>query len=357
MFHDTVKCLQPSILPLRVLGVCPSALRRLYIPLSNKIYCTLLTIFPIVFSQIDLINLGFDLTDSTQRFLITIYNNKVYCLQHLVLIISTFNTSGDLVRFCGIMESAQRSLHSLGIAQPPRPAALYQILWMVLLSVPTIALSILVCSLYGWISGISFSVLLCVKLGVFCKMRVFLDLLNGKLALLNWHLEELKSHWPMFYLYSTERNVDVSQAGSRWVDSMYTSHSGKTISCGRVREINKAHLKLYYAFKTLNSVFSFPSLVLTLTSGCGIALDVMFLSSEFNPIKKADLFVAVFVMIAEKLLCLGIVLTYCTLLLEKVRNQCIENLTWKFDRRNKYILYNIYTHQETCLGVFQEAVG
>lgn len=273
MYQDAVSLLQPTVVVLRICGVCPSALKTLHIPKSNKIHAFVLTIVYVIFIL--------HLTSVQRSFtglasLLSVLAILSDILNHFVLTTCAFLSSESLIKFFRIMESAQRSLFSLNIRQPPSPSKKSQTVWIAVMFTPK--LMAVICQLIVSVSVVRISSLAntMVVTGTSCKIRVLLDLVNGKLELLNWHLDDLNNRWPVFLPRPPDVSFRELSCVREWRRTKFIQEDQdtRTVTPEKIRNFNKAHLKLVYAMKTLNSIFSLTVLIFIVSTILKLAISI-----------------------------------------------------------------------------------
>lgn len=272
MYEDAVDLLQPTVVTSRVCGVCPSALRKLQIPLSNKIYAFFLVLTFAVHQTTIMFNIK-----RTSGGIVTFIAYLATIgdfTRYTVLVLNAFLSSETLIKFFRIMESAQRSLLALNIRQPPHPTNRSQIVWLLVLFSPKV-LSV-VCHLFkrSYFPALSGLLHLMVVTGTACLVRVLLSLVHGKLELLNWHLDDLNNRWPIFLPRPPDVSFRDLSCVREWRRSKFIleSEDNRTVTAEKIRNFNKAHLKLTYALKTLKTVFSVTLLAYIVPSVIDISL-------------------------------------------------------------------------------------
>ncbi|KAG8273370.1 hypothetical protein J6590_021325 [Homalodisca vitripennis] len=322
MHQDSVSLLQPTVLVLRVCGVCPSALRTVNIPFITKIYAFVLAITILVFVSVIFWTR------------ISVYNDItafVFCassffdmVQHVILLISPFLTCRTLSRFFMIMESAQQNLFELNIRQPPNPSVRSQICWMAFMFAPGCAIFGILCLNTSIAYIIPLFIENLVAVGTVCKMRVLFHLMNEKFGLLNWHLDDLNNRWPLFLPRPADVSFRELPSVALWRRKKFVlpSHDTRTVTAEKIRNFNKAHLKLYYAYRTLNSLFYWPGLLMCVHTGTNLVFNTFLLFSTVEG-KKIVTYVILMYNIANRILSLGVMLTMTTKIEEKSRRTAL----------------------------------
>lgn len=291
MYQDIVRLLQPTIIFLRVCGVCPSSLRKVHIPISYVAYVVLF--FMVFLNQIldNVIGVYSVLHDIT--YFLVILANVLLLLNVVVLLLSPFLMKEELLMFFKVLKSTQSSLFSLNLRQPEIPGPKLQACCIALLAAPTVLEEFIIIS-----SNTDFQVLVSrllfalVRIGTVCKISILIGLLNNKLGLLNWHLNYLNHYWPPFLPRHPNKDhgfKDLSKE-SDWRKKIFV-HVGLdsgTLTPEKVRLFNKAHLKLHYAYRKLNHIFSFPVLTMYVNTGVSISVKCFLISCRiFNIDVKA----------------------------------------------------------------------
>ncbi|KAG8259643.1 hypothetical protein J6590_008678 [Homalodisca vitripennis] len=318
MHHDSVGLVQPTVSVLRVCGVCPSALRTVYIPLSTRVYgCVLAITF--LFSSSVILWTHIGAYNDITAFIFSA-SLSFGMAQQVILLTSSFLTCRTLSRFFMIMESAQQNLFDLNIRQPPNPSVRSQICWMALMFAPSCAMIGLLISYESnvyYVISATFEGL--VTVGTACKMRVLFHLLNEKFGLLNWHLDDLNNRWPLFLPRPTDVSFRELPSVALWRRKKFVllRHDTRTVTAEKIRNFNKAHLKLYYAYRTLNSLFYWSGLIMCVNSGTNLVYNTFLLFSSFR-LKGFIINVILVLSIANRILYLGVMLTMTTKIEEKV---------------------------------------
>lgn len=261
MSHSIVTLLQPTVVILRICGVCPSALRRVYIPSSNRVFGLYLVLHSLVFFI-----LSIERINQTVFGISTLITNLLLVCEfarNSVLILTSFTSIEYLLKFFRIMESAQRSMFSLNIQQPPNPSQIAQLVWLAILFTPRLITSVCMFLEGKYVDLMCMLTTYLIVTGTAAKMRVLLSVVSEKLELLNWHLDDLNNRWPLFLPRPPDVSFKDLSCVREWRKTKFIldSEDNRTVTVEKVRLFNKAHLKLVYAFNTLNSVFSITSLL------------------------------------------------------------------------------------------------
>lgn len=274
MSQDIVSLLQPTVIALRICGVCPSALRRVNVPISTKVYGVLLAISFLVFIILPLPKTMPRVTDITTFFIVLKLISDIF--RHLVLVLTAFTSSESLVKFFRIMESAQRSLFTLNIRQPPIPSRTTQLVWLAVLSTPKLLAFILLFLEGNYFHLLCFLPNTLVVTGTAAKMTVLLNLVSQKFELLNWHLDDLNNRWPVFLPRPPDVSFKELSCVREWRKTKFIveSEDNRTVTVEKINTFNKAHLKLVYAFNTLNSAFSFTCLAFILAGAIHLSFSI-----------------------------------------------------------------------------------
>ncbi|KAG8273371.1 hypothetical protein J6590_021326 [Homalodisca vitripennis] len=322
MHQDSVSLLQPTVLVLRVCGVCPSALRTVKIHFVTKIYAFVLAITLLVFVLVMLWT-SFGVYNDITAFIFFV-SSISNMAQHVILLTSPFLTYRTLSRFFMIMESAQQTLFDLNIRQPPNPSVRSQICWMALMFAPGCAIFGILCFNTSIAYIIPLLIENLVTVGTACKMRVLFHLVNEKFGLLNWHLDDLNNRWPLFLPRPADVSFRELPSVALWRRKKFVlpSHDTRTVTAEKIRNFNKAHLKLYYAYRTLNSLFYWPGLIMCVHTGTNLVYITFLLFSTVGG--KRFLTSVIFMLnIANRILSLGVMLTMTTKIEEKSRRTAL----------------------------------
>ncbi|XP_046671089.1 putative gustatory receptor 28b [Homalodisca vitripennis] len=191
-------------------------------------------------------------------------------VQHCTVLVTPVLTRDSLVKFFKIIESAQEALFNLNIRQPRSPSMLSQICWLAFFTVPLL-MSIVV-STFSPISYSTAAISVAhpiVFYGTLSKMRIMMQLVKEKFDLLNWHLDDLNNRWPLFLPRPPDVTCSEFICVEKWRKTKYVHYdeNHRQITSLKIEAFNRAHIKLCYAFHTLNYVFSVDSLVMTLCVG------------------------------------------------------------------------------------------
>ncbi|KAG8325724.1 hypothetical protein J6590_059409 [Homalodisca vitripennis] len=282
MHQDSVSLVQPTVLVLRVCGVCPSALRTVNIPFITKVYASILAITYFAFVPVILWT-RFSIYNDITAFIFSA-SSITGMAQHMILLTSPFLTCRTLSRFFKIMESAQKNMFDLNIRQPPNPSLSRNSL----------------------------------------QDESTFPSRERKIRSAHWHLDDLNNRWPLFL----PRPADVSfrelpsVALLRRKKFVLPSHDTRTVTAEKIRNFNKAHLKLYYAYRTLNSLFYWPGLIMCVHTGTNLVYTTFLLFSTFEG-KQFLTIVILLLTIANRILSLGVILTMTTKIEEKSRRTAL----------------------------------
>lgn len=289
--------LQPTIVTLRVCGVWP-------FPSWASKFSKMLAIV----QALTVIYGTFKITSAVYLFLhdITLFfvtlDYLCTCVSIITLIICGYVSGKRITKFLRIMRSIQGSLNSLNIKKQNSPSRTDQICWITFMFLPItvwifsqIIMDSHKSSRYLILHILTMYV---IKAGTACKVRVFMALLNNKLGQLNWHLNYLNSYNPPFMPRSPSRDrgwKDLAlEAQWRKTKFIHDTLDTKTLSAQKVRQFNKAHLKLLYAYRHLNSIFSFPLFVLYVTVGLNISLHIFMIVTKVVSYNQLSTYMSLF---------------------------------------------------------------
>ncbi|KAG8328189.1 hypothetical protein J6590_000846 [Homalodisca vitripennis] len=270
MHKEIVNLLNPTILYSKLCGVFPSPLLpdNSCSSISYTVFIVILMMAPLTFLGTLAHDLVYVYNDITSFFLA--FHFFILFVQHCTVLVTPVLTRDSLVKFFKIIESAQEALFNLNIRQPRSPSMLSQICWLAFFTVPLL-MSIVV-STFSPISYSTAAISVAhpiVFYGTLSKMRIMMQLVKEKFDLLNWHLDDLNNRWPLFLPRPPDVTCSEFICVEKWRKTKYVHYdeNHRQITSLKIEAFNRAHIKLCYAFHTLNYVFSVDSLVMTLCVG------------------------------------------------------------------------------------------